>query len=434
MGLGFTFTMRYQLLSLRFMPTCALSTGVSGGYVPPKKILFNWEKIKNLRGYEKIELFRDYARTVDTENAFKVYKIMKDNDLLVRLTYIDHHKMFHLLLRDKLKYKQDIIDVWNWLKSNEYYPSVGLYKDMFTCYKTWRDMHGAKELYKEMVSNNLQIVPEIHEIMLSFYANHKSRINHLEGIRLWNDIKDTKLNPKLVGIAMELFGKLKMTVAAHDLFEQMRHKFPKEGIHRLRLEALYLGALIHAEEYKSALAFYEKTFQNVSWIEGSKNPSQIYKTVYQIMMKLCYKTGNLELAEKLLEEMDSHGLFLNHAIKCRFLVICGVKRDVKEAEDLFNSQTVDLDSRKVLSTYRLALLEVYTTRLERAKAEKLAQLFTISPFDFLAKLFMEKMYRNLGDIAEAERMSLLIKDFKTRSPKLPLDSDNQKDSTIDYLE
>jgi hypothetical protein len=154
------------------------------------------------------------------------------------------------------------------------------------------------------------------------------------------------------------------------------------------------------------------------------------------MMKLCYKTLNLDLAEKLLEEMESHGLFINHAMKCRFLVVCGVQRDVKEAEDFFNSQTVDLDSRKLLSTYRLALLEVYTTRLEREKAEKLAQMLTISPFDLYAKIFMEKMYRKLGDTVQAERMFVLIKAGKTGKSQLPADhtSDNPRESLIEYLE
>ena len=418
--------MRFQIKSIFYHIRCLHTNSIlriQNDWKPnafkPKKVFFNWEKIKSLRGYEKIDLFRDYARTVDTENSLKMYMIMKENDLLVRLTYIDHHKMFHLLLKDKQKYRQDIINLWSWLKSNKYYPSVGLYRDMFTCYKTWKDLYSAKELYKEMASSNLQILPEIHEIMLTLYLSRASAIHHLEGVTLWNQIKDTtKLNPKLVGIAIELFGKLKMTVDANDLLEKSCFNFPHNGFHELKLKVAYLGALIHAQDYEKAVEFFQNNFQNSSWIVGNQRPQKAVKEMYHMMMKLCYKTSNLELAEKLVEDMETD---VTHEMKCRLLVIIGLKKGVSFAEDFYNSQVVGLDSLKVLSSYKLALLEVYTTSLERAQAEKLYSSLTITPFTFYAKTFLEKMYIRLGETAKAEHMAQVIQAEKLQSAKESLD-------------
>lgn len=384
-----------------------------------KKVVFNWDNIKNLRGFEKIDLFRDYARTVDSENALKVYMIMKENDLLPRLTYVDHHKMFHLLLKDKAIYRKEICDVWNWLKENRYYPSEGLYKEMFLCFKHWNDLHGATALYGEMLSSKVKIDLEIHKIMLMLYTMSKDTRNHLEGIKLWNTIGADRFKPAIAPFALELFGKIKDVNSATDLFEAMQPAMKKGEFHYLKHQSIYLAALIHAEAYDKAIEFYEKNFRINSWTTASTHPTQIYKSVYNTMMKLCYRTLDLSLADQILEDVENDGLITNDQMNSRYLVILGVKKGIPEAEEFYNQKVLEVDSKRRLFTFKLGLLEVYCIRLERQKAEKIAAEIDMQPFKLFSMNFLEKMYHGLCDSEAAERMAKLIENYKEWDKSTP---------------
>ena len=237
-------------------------------------VKFNLEKLPSLTGFEKIELLRDMHQCRMTSESFKVYDTCYKNDLIDRLKYIDHHNMFHLLIKEPKKYKNNILQVWQ-LMQVHYKPSVHLYQEMIRCCQTWNDLQLASQLIERLKEQKLTPTTAILNSILKLSSS--SIQSTQDALKYYDEIKDV-VQPDWITFCrlMELQALIYNPPACHRLYSTaMRTCIPswrgglKKKPLKMHQQAIvdqltmsYLSALVNSRESPNLIM---NTYNRIDW-------------------------------------------------------------------------------------------------------------------------------------------------------------------------
>eukprot|EP00842_Homolaphlyctis_polyrhiza_P003281 jgi/Hompol1/3954/HPOL_006844-RA len=208
----------------------------------PKKapVRFNMERLQKLSGWEKITLLRDFCKYSMTKEALIVYHKLRENDIIQRLDYQDHHAMYHLLLSDPVRYRSDITEIVEYMLSINATPTPNLLSTYIKCCRKWADLVRGRWALNKMLSCSMQVdVVSWNDLLIMHLQSESPGSEHFEyGIEIWNmmNAPDVRAMPDLTTFltVMSLYGNLGKVKEAEAIYDRAAAAITQITISRMK--------------------------------------------------------------------------------------------------------------------------------------------------------------------------------------------------------
>lgn len=378
-------------------------------------------KLKDLSGFEKIDLLRDMHRSMMTDKSWIVYETLYTNGLLPRLKYHDHHCMFHSFLKNPKRYRDQMHKVWTWMEECGYKPSLNLYKDMISACVAWRDLGLATKLKNEMLAKGMDVPEEAYHDLLQLHVLTPGLKTSIDGIAIWKE--EIMANPNVIRSlscfyrALELFGQTKDVAGIQETYKAAMLEYTesldttaKESppVHS-KLENARMSALVNSKAYAEVLGLYTEYRKAGGMLSPDSFSLGPASDTFNILFKMCYQSRDLALALQLWKDMRDLHLPVNIVTYGRLVSLMGMYGKSSQVESLFEAGVRDLALEPTSNRYRqfqTSLLEAYCHLENRIKAEALFKELSDhgKPLKFTVKM-MAQLYEELGD--DLARTSIL---------------------------
>ncbi|KAJ3056810.1 bleomycin hydrolase [Rhizophlyctis rosea] len=368
------------------------------------------EKIAGLAGWEKMDLFRDFVKAGQTEDALYTLEIIKNNTLLPRLRYQDFHILIHLLIREPLVYRTQILEAFDNVREFGHIPTQAIYNVLIKCCTKWGDLDFAQQLYDEMLSHNFKPTTETYTDLIALCSRQRGVAGWRKGVGFWKQMHEEGLRPvrSTYTRAMEIHGKLKLVnelKEVHSAALEYLHRYgqsisietllrrQKEGgklttrqegqLEKARQMEIafgnaYMSALGNCGAHEDVLAVFAQMCASGGPHAGEKRPSnRIMEGLLNILLKAHQGLGDAEGAEKLWKEMMQRGTIPDVVAYGRMVAISGRAGDLKRAKEWMEEGVERLrvapGSSKMLKL-RNSLLIGYAENGEVEEAMKLVRV------------------------------------------------------------
>ncbi|KAI9206436.1 uncharacterized protein BJ171DRAFT_597586 [Polychytrium aggregatum] len=423
---------------------------------PYKVVRVNLEKIRHYAGWQKIEILQAlHAKRDQVDEAVYVYSILKDNNLVARLKYIDLHNHIHLLLQDRIRYEAEIKDAWASILKIGYAPSPELYSVMIHCANCWNNYDLAFELYEEMKAKALPISTFAYASLLDLCAKPQSGITQLQkGAEIWTDLQ-ASTTPKDLSCftrSISIFGALQdprlviaiFEEALAELEEMMRTSetrlgsTPKLFIQSpavLKLTNSCISALVEAQQPAAAQEVFYRVFGRPQ--NGYLEPGTYAKpnaVTFKLLLKIALLKCDAELGHELWTDMMERGIKPDDGLFGRMIsVLASAGRADEALEWIDKAMTV---CNVVVGSNRHMQLQISLLRgyvhggdLERAKG-LFSELHSdkddgTSRAPRVAYRLMMDQYVKHGDLG---RMLDLMNEYQQAFPPMETDAEDAEDA------
>jgi tetratricopeptide (TPR) repeat protein len=300
--------------------------------VPPKEksstkpfVQFNLTKIRRLSGPEKIDLLRDYYKTKAIDESIFVYKIIEHNGYLDKLTYNDHHCVFRLLLKDPVKYRDEIKLVYASLRVLEYSPTENFMNDYCIASTKWGNLEQTIEFLEEIERQglNVRIDTWSHVLKMALAGNES---DWQRGILVWRKLQSKvpliRPSKRIYLTALELYTKLNDSEQVLAVFveaEENLERLVKDHCERIGVDqdltwkkntwtmfvCKVLAIFSKTDNFHAAIEFYNEYYKL-----GIFHDSRTVKSamnVYHIMFGLLSQMHKLNIKEIEMKEYIGQG-------------------------------------------------------------------------------------------------------------------------------
>ncbi|KAJ3410623.1 hypothetical protein HDV05_003544 [Chytridiales sp. JEL 0842] len=131
---------------------------------------YNFNKIRFLAGWEKIDLLRQFhAAGLPNESMF-VYLTLKKNGLMPRLKYLDHHNMFRLMISNPVRNYKYITMIWDEFHSNGFLRTANAYAAMIVCIVRWGNRRLGRKVYNELKADKLDVPIHTYNHLIKLFS------------------------------------------------------------------------------------------------------------------------------------------------------------------------------------------------------------------------------------------------------------------------
>ncbi|KAI8911401.1 hypothetical protein DFJ77DRAFT_469870 [Powellomyces hirtus] len=338
-----------------------------------RRVRINLDRIRSLSGFEKIELYRDFLRAKQVEDAVYVYTILKENELVARLKYQDYHELFHLLLTNASTYRNVMLDAISNMRRFGYSPTPSMLTILIKCCAKWRNLELARRAYDEMREKSIFVDVLAYNALLELYAVSQGATQLQRGAELWRDMvdRDVERNLETSIKAMEIFGRLNQVDMVKQIYSDAMEDLasnrpsPKHtsAPSKPTLDNAYLSALVSAGAYAEAKGFFQ-TFSEPGGLlagEGLKAPKALVNT-FNILLKMCVAQKDAQAAAVYWDQLTRRGLQPNVVTYGRMISILGTAGKLDSAQELFELAQERLPAKpgsKKLMLLRASLLAAY---------------------------------------------------------------------------
>ncbi|KAI8826878.1 uncharacterized protein EV422DRAFT_16348 [Fimicolochytrium jonesii] len=339
------------------------------------QVRFDREKIRSLSGSDKVDLFRDYIKCHQADDALYVYTILKQNDLNVRLKYDDYHGFFHTLITNPNKYRDAINTLVSDMRRYGYKPSDNFLMDLLVCCKRCGDFDTAMSVYDELKAAKRAISLQGYNALLDLCTHHGGLAQRQRGVDIWSEMLASStpnfcLDSESYRIGMELFGKLSNSsevdsIYARAITEWKKHRVatlqPTAAASRIHIDNAYLGVLVNTAQYSRAKTLFDRYYLPGAPLHGDKAFSlAALRRTLNILLKMCEATRDYPLAHVYWTDFTRRGVHPDAVAYGRMITLSS--HDLVLAQEYFEKAVqvhgADANIRK-LTKLRTALLAAH---------------------------------------------------------------------------
>jgi hypothetical protein len=313
---------------------------------PTERIAIIEKNLSSLSGYEKIDLFRVLALKNFVPESYLVYKTLYSAQIMARLKYVDHHRLFFQLSYRAEQYHSEMLFVWRCMRGFELKPTATFYGILLqSAASVWKDATLCDNIYKEMCE--MDYIPEKESLnaYLGLLLYSKDEESLQKAKRIWEKVQND-LMPDLTTVkrAFELYGRLEdrkgvdQTMAMAEKFKETIEGEYNEKIKdkkdatpfSISLLNAYTSALIDCGANDAALAILIPAM--------SSQPKAGWKIdTINIAMKAAVSKEDAKTAESLFALSEDLGVRPDLILYGRLLVAYGIKKDVPKIKSFYES-------------------------------------------------------------------------------------------------
>ncbi|KAJ3046142.1 hypothetical protein HDV00_003892 [Rhizophlyctis rosea] len=325
------------------------------------------ERIHHLSGWEKLDLFKDFVNAGQTEDALYTYELLKNNQILPRLRYLDYHTFLHLLIRDPIRNREHITAVYGNMQEFGFIPSADAYSRLIKCCTKWNDVEFALRLYDEMRDHKFQLTAETYTDLISVCSRQRGLASLGRGLEFWRQMLADGLAPVQSTFlrVMEIHSRLKLAdgleevyfAAMESVFKYKQHHgidqkslderpTTSQRLSKTQLEAItrapqmhltftnaYMSALVTLEKYEEALRAYQSLYADGGPLTAEKAPSDRgMEDLFNILLKISYGKRDVEGARKVWDDMVRRNVQPDETAYGRMISIFGRANDLDSAK------------------------------------------------------------------------------------------------------
>ena len=372
---------------------------------PP--VRFNFAKLDDLSGHQKILLLDDVIRFKMPDKAIQIYSNLQTNGVIERLQYIDHHRMLHLMLKDIVGNKEGILIAMKQLQRPGFVPTLQTYALFVQCCRKWNDWPLAVSIVDEMLKKYEGSQINCWNDLFATCNSQKDSKHWMKGIQYWRMARlrtpkieaDASIYAKIVALHGKLHSLHEAEFVAAEavswidgLSKRMGGRKPQPIVKKQRngLLEVFHSLLL---SYDLALAvlpdksLYAKThrlFQSMvddSLLTEGLTPKETIRAIVATMIKICGQMGDTEQLQIVIRHAESQNVSFTSSMYNNIIKTFATSesRDIqtalqwyKRAMDNHSITSKPINAQKV----SIAMIQAYFSCDEVEKANKL--FFTLS--------------------------------------------------------
>ncbi|KAI9105481.1 hypothetical protein DFS34DRAFT_599615 [Phlyctochytrium arcticum] len=390
-----------------------------------RRIKVKEERLKNLSGWEKIDLLRSVIKNHQAEEAVLVFQRLKDVQLISRLKYQDYHELLHTFLSAPDQYEKVIEETLFFLQQYGYVLSPNLSAALIVGCAKSSNLALATQLLQERKDRDLPMTLEICKSMLNLFLEHEGVIQHRQGIEFWNEVLKSSVHPDQSSYiaAMQLYGKLGQVEEILATSQTALHRIREDDasptvrdVQEARVRNGLLSGLLSSGERSKALDVIKAATQELPQGEINKSLLRELSATFALGFKVCSALKDLESAEQLWSALKQSSIPPTVIHYGRMIAMYGYANNVDMARTLFKDAQDSLNLKpmsKSLMKLRVALLSAFISSKQDDAAElvysKIQETCSILGKPML-KSVIEQMAFRMVDAGRSSEALKLIQD------------------------